>query len=166
MNPHIRDAAPSDALAISELVQASFRAHVGPDWGAEARETFVRETTSEKLSTRIVEATYAAVYEEDGHIVGVILLPRPTLVQLCFVAATHLRRGIGRALWDAARARLEASFPEVQTVELNASPYAVTAYTAMGFFPISAPFRRRGSAATRMACWLPGRALENAQNAA
>ena len=165
MNPRIRMAQLNDSLAISELVQASFRAHIAPDWQAEAQDSFLRETTAEKLSAPIAEATFAAVYEEDGNIVAVILLPRPNLVQLCFVATRHLRRGIGASLWDAARTYLETQFPQVKTVELNSSPYAVAAYTAMGFFPISKPYRRRGSVATRMAGWLPARALESVPNA-
>jgi GNAT superfamily N-acetyltransferase len=160
VQPRIRPAHVDDAPAISALVQASFRAHVACDWQAEAQEDFLRETTAAKLAVPIAQATFAAVQEEEDGIVGVILLPRPNLVQLCFVATTHLRRGIGTALWEAARTHLETELPEVKTVELNASPYAVTAYTAMGFFPISKPFRRKGSVATRMACWLPGRALE------
>lgn len=166
MNPRIRMARLDDAPAISKLVQASFRAHVASDWEAQAQATFLSETTAEKLAAAIAEATFAAVYEEDGHIVAVILLPRPNLVQLCFVAPGHLRRGIGTSLWEAARTHLETQVPEVKTVELNASPYAVAAYTAMGFFPISKPYRRKGSVATRMACWLPGRALENGPDAA
>jgi GNAT superfamily N-acetyltransferase len=102
------------------------------------------------------------VCEQDGQVLGVIFLPRPTLVQLLFVAPSHLRRGIARALWNAVRAHLEAEHPKVTTVELNSSPYAVGAYEALGFFPISQPFRRKGAVATRMACWLPGIALEQA----
>jgi predicted N-acetyltransferase YhbS len=166
MNSPIRTASTDDAVAISQLVHRSFRAHVGPDWDKEAHESFYRETTSEKLAARVADSTFAAVYEEDGRIVGVILLPRPNLVQLCFVATTHLRRGIGSLLWGAARAHLEANLPEVKTVELNASPYAVEAYKAMGFFPISKQYRRRGWVATRMACWLPDRDLRGASDAA
>ena len=168
MRPHpsIRKAYPVDAPAISELVQASFRAHIAPDWQQEAQDAFFRETTAEKLVDPIAEATFAAAYEEHGHIVGVILLPRPNLVQLCFVATTHLRRGIGTSLWEAARTYLETHVPEVKTVELNASPHAIAAYKAMGFFPISKPYRRRGAAATRMACWLPARTMESGPNAA
>jgi GNAT superfamily N-acetyltransferase len=154
-----------DAPAISALVQASFRAHIAPDWQAEAQESFLSETTAEKLVAPIAQATFAAVCEEGGHIVGVILLPRHNLVQLCFVATTHLRRGIGTSLWEAARTYLETQVPETRTVELNASPYAAAAYAAMGFFPISKPYRRRGSVATRMACWLPARALESGPQA-
>jgi len=110
MNRLIRRAHPVDAPAIAALVQASFRAHIAPDWQQEAQDTFYSETTAEKLVAPITEATFAAVYEEQGHIRGVILLPRPNLVQLCFVATTHLRRGIGTSLWEAARTHLRQTF--------------------------------------------------------
>ena len=106
------------------------------------------------------------VCEDGSQIIGVLVMPRPSLVQLFFVVPGHLRRGIGRTLWEAARTHIEAQHPEVKTVELNATPYAVAAYRALGFFPISEPFRRKGAVATRMACWLPGRALAQSQNAA
>jgi hypothetical protein len=166
MSAHIRMATAADAPAVSNLVQECFRLHIAPDWEPQAQETFLAETTPDKLSAPLSEATFAAVFEEGGFIRGVIVLPRPNLVQLCFVASTHLRRGIGSALWAEARSYIQANLPDVKTVELNASPYAVPAYTAMGFFPISKPFRRRGSVATRMACWLPGRALEHGEDAA
>ncbi|MEO5669461.1 MAG: GNAT family N-acetyltransferase, partial [Ramlibacter sp.] len=79
---------------------------------------------------------------------------------LFFVAPGHLHRGIGRTLWEGARTYLEERHPETKTVELTSSPYALPAYKALGFFPISEPFHRGGAIATRMACWLPGRALE------
>lgn len=164
MNPNIRCATADDATAISQLVQGSFRAHVAADWEQEAQDTFYSETAAEKLADRLVESTFAAVWVEDATVVGVIVLSRPNHVQLCFVATTHLRRGIAAALWQAARAHLEANLPEVKTVELNASPCAVAAYKAMGFFPISKQYRRRGSVATHMACWLPDRDLDSARN--
>jgi GNAT superfamily N-acetyltransferase len=162
----IRDATPEDAAAVSELVHASFRAHVAADWEMVAQETLLTDTSAEKLAARIAESVIVLVHEEAGAILGVIQLPRPTLVQLCFVAPGHVGRGIGRSLWEAARTRLEERFPEVKTVELNSSPYAVAAYKALGFYPISEPFHRGGAVATRMACWLPARALARAQGAA
>jgi predicted GNAT family N-acyltransferase len=103
--------------------------------------------------------TFAAgAFSEDG-IAGVILMPSPTLVGLLFVHPHWLRLGIGQALWESARAHIETAFPEVNTVELNATRYAVRFYKSVGFVPISTEFEREGRRAIRMACWLPARAL-------
>jgi GNAT superfamily N-acetyltransferase len=118
------------------------------------------------LRTKIADAALCLVCEHDTQLLGVIFLPRPTLVQLFFVAPGHLRNGIGRKLWSAVRVELEQHHPDIRTVELNSSPYAVAAYEALGFFPISKPYRRKGAVATRMACWLPGESLESAQHVA
>jgi GNAT superfamily N-acetyltransferase len=166
MHPSVRNATPEDATAISELVHKSFRAHVASDWDPIAHDSLLNDTSAEKLAVRIAESAVVLVFEDAGRILGVILLPRPTLVQLCFVAPGHLGKAIGRALWEAARARIEERFPEVKTVELNSSPYAVGAYKALGFYPISEPFLRGGAVATRMAGWLPGRSLPRAPGAA
>jgi predicted GNAT family N-acyltransferase len=61
-------------------------------------------------------------------------------------------------LWESARAHVESAFPDVETVELNSSPYAVAFYRSIGFVPISAEFARRGARVTRMVCGLPARA--------
>ena len=159
MNTELRQAKPYDAPVISELVQAGFAEHVAPDWETSAIERFFAETSAEKIAAVVANATFAAIYEDQGQALGVILLPRPTLIQLFFVKPGHLRRGIGGALWEAARTHLAERHAEIKTVELNSSPYAVSAYEALGFFPISKQFHRAGSVATRMACWLPGRAL-------
>ncbi len=165
MSPNIREARPNDAAAISQLVQSSFGAYVAPDWEPTAQEMLLADTSAEKLAARMAESVVVLVYEEGTIMLGVILLPRPTLLQLCFVAPGHVGKGIGRSLWEAARARVEDRFPEARTIELNASPFAVAAYKAWGFYPISEPFVRGGAVATRMACWLPGRALAKAQAA-
>jgi predicted GNAT family N-acyltransferase len=106
------------------------------------------------------------VFEQGAELLGVIFLPRPSVVQLFVVAPGRLRQGIGRKLWSAARVELKQHHPDVRTVELNSSPYAVDVYKALGFFPISMQYRRKGAVATRMACWLPGESLEGVQHGA
>jgi len=160
MSTHLREAKADDASAISELVQAGFIEHIAPDWESSAQRSFLEDTGADRMASLVSEAAVCLVCEQQGRLVGVIFLPRPTLVQLFFVAPGHLRQGIGQALWSAVRIRLEQQHPEVKTVELNSSPFALNAYKALGFFPISKPFRRKGAIATRMACWLPGKALE------
>lgn len=162
MQSAIRPATVADAAAISALVQESFTRFVAPDWEPEARTVFMRESSPERLSTSISSATFAAVAEVDDQIVGIILLPTPSRLALLFVRAAWHRRGIATQLWQAARGHIEAHHAATATVELNASLYAVAAYRALGFYPISEPLRKGGCLAIRMACWLPGLALTRA----
>jgi len=166
MDLQLRHATAADASAISALVCAGFNQLIASDWEPQAQSHFHAENQADKLVSKIDAACLCLVCEQEGELLGVIFLPRPTLVQLFFVAPGHLRRGIGRKLWKAVRAELEQKHPDVRTVELNSSPYAVAVYEALGFFPISKPFSRNGAVATRMACWLPGEALESGNHVA
>jgi GNAT superfamily N-acetyltransferase len=166
MNLPLRHATPDDASAISSLVCAGFEQHIAQDWEPQAQRHFFEENQPDKLRSKIADASLCLVCEQGAEILGVIFMPRPTLVQLLFVAPGHLRHGIGRKLWRAARVELEQRHPDVRTVELNSSPYAVSVYKALGFFPISKPYHRKGAVATRMACWLPGESLESGQHVA
>ena len=91
---------------------------------------------------------------------GFLLMPTPALLGMLFVHPDWLRRGVGRELWETARQYVEGNQKSVRTVELNATPYAVPFYLSLGFMPISKEFKQAGCRATRMACWLPARALE------
>lgn len=155
----VRPAQAHDFAAISDVVQAAFVQHVAPDWSASAQADFLRDTTPQKLEASFAAAHFAAVFELGGQVLGVIAMPRPTLVQLLFVMPSHIGQGMARALWEAARVHLAQHCPEVKTVELNSTPFALPIYQALGFYPISRAFCREGAVATRMACWLPERSL-------
>lgn len=153
----IRPLAASDAEAMSALGIASFERFVAPDWEPAACEVYARETTPAVLAGKLRNGAYALGAYIDAELVGFVLMPRPGLIQMFFVAPDRVRLGIGRALWEAVRAHLEGQCPEIRTVELNASPYALDFYRSLGFVPISAQFLQDGFRATRMACWLPAR---------
>lgn len=159
MKAVVRRAEAADAAAVSALVQESFSEFVAHDWEPRACDLFMAQSSPERFAASIPEAAYAAVAQAGAELAGFILLSSPSLLAFLFVRRSWLRRGVASQLWNAAREYLEAHHPEVKTVELNSSPYAVGAYRALGFYPISEPFRRGGCLATRMACWLPGRAL-------
>ena len=106
------------------------------------------------------------VAEHEGQLLGVIILSSQRLLVFLFTDAAWLHRGIARELWEAARMHMETEHPSVNTVELNSSAYAMNAYRALRFYPISEPFRRGGCHAIRMAYWLPGWALLEHDNAA
>jgi predicted GNAT family N-acyltransferase len=160
----IRSSQSEDAEMASALIQQSFIQLVGPDWETQAVHTFLAETSGKCIRDLISKAAFTAVAEVQGQLVGFILMPSPDLIGLLFVRPEFLRNGIAKSLWQAARHHIKTTSKEVKTVELNSTPYAVAAYRALGFYPISEPFRRGGCSATRMACWLPGEALQASKN--
>jgi len=155
----VRSAGTGDAAAAASVISVSFRHGAGASWSAEAAETFLRETSPPALRGKIESASFAAVAEVAEQIVGFALMPRPTLLGMLFVHPEYLRKGVGRALWTAARADVESRDPEVRTIELNATSSSLPFYRRLGFVPISREFVRKGARATRMALWLPARAL-------
>jgi GNAT superfamily N-acetyltransferase len=150
-----RTATPADAQSISRLVQASFLEFVAPDWEAHAVEKFLKESSPTELAAFLERADFSAVAMAENEPVGFILLAPPNLLKALFVHRSWHKRGIARQLWALARDYLGSRKPSVETIELNASPFAVEAYKMLGFYPISGPILRQGCRSTRMACWLP-----------
>lgn len=164
MNPDfsVRPLTDADAESASEIARRSFTAHVACDWEASACELFHARSTPEFLRSTLESCAYAAAAFDADSMLGFILMPQPAFVRMLFVRPDCMRKGVGRALWEAARAHIEHGFPKVATVELNSSLHAVGFYRRLGFAALSAPYLRDGSRAVRMACWLPARSLDAA----
>ncbi len=148
-----------DAERASHLVHASFYAHVAEDWEPAARETFSAETDRTRMRGLIEGAALVVGAFVGTELAGLALMSKPGVLRLFFVSPTFMRHGVGTQLWEACRLHIEAVFPEVQTIELNATRCAVPFYRSVGFLPLSREFVRAGCLATRMACWLPARRL-------
>jgi len=159
MVSEIVPATPELADRISALVHLSFNELAAVDWDPDARQVFLGESSPASIAAALQQPAFAAVETEGGEFTGFILMRKPSLLGMLFVHPRHLRKGVARRLWEAARSHIETAHPDVKTVELNATPYAFKAYRALGFVPISTEFTRGGCRATRMACWLPARAL-------
>jgi predicted GNAT family N-acyltransferase len=159
MKYEVRCLADAHAAEASAVIQESFLALAAGDWQPEARGAFLEATAPASLQHKLTTMTFAAGAFYEGGIAGVILMPSANLLGLLFVRPRWLRLGIGKALWESARGFIETGFPDVSTVELNATRYAVPFYRSVGFVPISAEFERDGQRAIRMACCLPARAL-------
>ncbi|WP_088280345.1 GNAT family N-acetyltransferase [Ideonella sp. A 288] len=159
LGPTLRPLGADEADAASALVQAGFDHLVASTWSAEACVRFHHETSPAALREALATPALALGAFDAGVLLGVLLMRQPVRLDLLFVDPTALRRGIARRMWEQARQQLEARFPQVTTVELNATRPALPFYRSVGFVPISREFERGGCRATRMACWLPGRAL-------
>lgn len=160
MNTLVRKIAEPEASAASELVRVSFTALAANDWEPRARAKFLEEASPESMQRKLSLAVCTIGAYTQGNLVGLLLMPRPSLLEMLFVHPEHLRQGLATSLWERARTEVESSFPAVKTVELNSTPYALRFYRAVGFAPISSEFVVGGCRATRMACWLPARGLE------
>jgi GNAT superfamily N-acetyltransferase len=160
MNPAIRELQSTDAESVSALSLASFERYIAGSWSSSACAEYRTLVSAPVLSKSIESCAYAVGAFNDQRLVGFLLLPRPNLIQMFFVAPESVRQGIGSCLWRYARDEVEVRFPEARTIELNASPYALAFYRSLGFVPISKEFESKGFRATRMACWLAARALD------
>lgn len=155
----IRVVTEAEAAAASNIVYESFVQLASGGWEARAQQVFLADSSPEKLAGKLKVASYAAGAFVNAQMVGFLLMPTPSVLGMLFVHPKWLRQGVARRLWESARAHVEAAFPSVKTVELNSTPHALEFYRAVGFVPLSAEFNKDGARATRMACWLPARAL-------
>lgn len=154
----MRAVGQADVEAISSLVQLSFRELAARDWEPNAREVFLAESSPASMRAAPKPVYSVATFDAERP-VGFLLMPSRDVLGLLFVHPDYLRRGIGRALWEQARTFIEETYPDTQTVETNSTPYALKFYLSIGFVRISTEFIKSGCRVTRMACWLPARAL-------
>jgi GNAT superfamily N-acetyltransferase len=159
MKSILRPVTAAEMAGASALIHASFLALVAADWEPAARTAFLNESSTEMLERKLQVAAYQLGAFIDAQLVGFLMLTSPAILSNLFVHPQFLRQGIGRRLWEGARAHIEAAFPTVRTVELNATPSAYEFYLRLGFAPISGQYLLKGARVTRMACWLPARAL-------
>jgi len=96
------------------------------------------------LERKIQVAAYQLGAFIDAQLVGFLMLTSPSVLSNLFVHPDYLRQGIGRRLWEGARAHIEL-LPDGQTVELNATPGPINfiAGSALRRFP---RFPAQGSA--------------------
>ena len=155
----IRTVTEAESVAASAVVQASFTQLAAADWEPRAQQVFLAASSPEAMAEKLKVAACARAAFVGEQMVGFLLMPSPTVLGMLFVHPQWLRQGIAGALWQSARSYIEATYPDAQTVELNATPYAIDFYLSVGFVPLSREFKRDGCRVTRMACWLPARAL-------
>ncbi|SDO14740.1 Ribosomal protein S18 acetylase RimI [Acetanaerobacterium elongatum] len=112
-----------------ELVLRVFMEFEAPEYSQEGVEEFKRFIAVEAMEPPLRSGerpVWCCV--EDGKIVGMIALRDKSHVCLLFVDKAYQRRGIARALFEAASQGLA-------TMTVFSSPYAVEAYRHLGFVP-------------------------------
>ena len=130
----IRSLIPDDIPAAAALLcraAEEFILHESAPLDAAA---FLAEQGEEGMRGFLAQGFVYHVAEVDGELAGFIAIRGRSHVYSLYVDKRFHRRGIARALWDAAReAALKPGHPGYFTV--NASNHALPFYAALGFVP-------------------------------
>lgn len=129
----IRPLALTELDTAFQLIWEVFQQFVSPDYTKEGSQSFYTEF----VQGQAFRDTFAAGEERmfgayvGRELAGVLSLSRKNTVSCVFVKGAYHRRGIGRQLFGAVIRELRSQ--GVATMRLNASPYAVPFYHAIGF---------------------------------
>jgi len=139
----IRRARLEDAAAISRLAQELTRRFIARDCTEEGLRFLLGSLEPEAIGRNIATDCRYHVAESRGEIIGAVAVHENRHLYHLFVAEAFQRRGVGRELWQAARAAsVAAGNPDRFTVNAACSVCAV--YERLGFTAASAPVRKNG----------------------
>jgi len=141
----IRSVTPEELPQALALVERVFMQFEAPDYSEEGVNTFRSLLQdAEKMAALTMYGAFA-----EGMIAGVLAMRGVSHISLFFVESAMQGKGIGRALFSAARAGCPS---DLMTV--NSSPYAVEIYKRLGFVPLSDEQVKDGIRFTPMKCLL------------
>lgn len=131
--PAIRDATPADATAISELVSRVADATIFADGPEDGRRYFMAMNTPAATAGKLRDNTYRYhVAEQDGEIVGMVAIRGNSHIYHLFVDRSMHGKGLGRALWEYARAVCVRNGNHGR-YSVDATPETVPFYERFGF---------------------------------
>jgi GNAT superfamily N-acetyltransferase len=142
--PDIRTAEPTDALAMSDLLDRLLRRYVVKDCSPDGRRRLLASVAPDALTGLMAQGHHYHVAFTGSDLFGVVGMRGVNHVHHLFVADTLRGSGLGRRLWETARDEIcmHGTAPPVFTV--NSSLYAIGFYKALGFQPTGPEEERDG----------------------
>ena len=122
--------------AAALLATEVFDEFIAPLYSHGGREEFHRYAASEALQQRSRGDHLTLIAESGGRVVGMLHLRQCRHVAMLFVARSHQRIGIGRALLRAAIQLIHEQGASPGRLTVNSSPNSVEAYRRLGFSPV------------------------------
>jgi len=130
----IQKAQPSDFLSVNQLITNTFTQFVAFEYSKEGQNTFLDYISLEKTVARQHNhSIYIAIDNSTHQIIGAIELREFRHVSLLFTHQNHLGKGIGKALFQKGKAICQTENPNLKTITVFSSPYAVDIYKKLGF---------------------------------
>jgi ribosomal protein S18 acetylase RimI-like enzyme len=139
-----------DAEAVSLLIHRTFRHYIADTYTARGIKHFLKHTSKRAMLRRIRKNQLIVVAETDGTISGMIAVRKRNHITLLFVAPEFHRNGIGTRLSRDALNRMKATTPDIRSVTVNSSQYALPFYTKLGFTVKRSAYLHKGMKITPM----------------
>jgi ribosomal protein S18 acetylase RimI-like enzyme len=139
-----------DAEAVSKLIRRTFQQFIADTYTARGIKHFMKITSKQAMLKRKRKNQLILVAESDDAIAGLVAVRNGNHINLLFIAPEFHRRGIGTLLFREALARMKAEIPDLSTVTLNSSEYALPFYAKLGFRVKSSAYFRKGMKITPM----------------
>jgi GNAT superfamily N-acetyltransferase len=136
-----RTGEPRDAAEISALL-SSFQSEL-VDPAASSADEFLASVSTEAVRTHLASPGYSFLVAHDGKLVGVIAIRDRSHLSHFFVDRAHQRQGVGRRLWELARAKVMTG-GQAGTFTVIASIKAVPVYARFGFRVTGSPMQLHG----------------------
>ena len=119
---------------IAELALKTFAAQVADEFSEEGVETFVGMVSPDSLAERISDEDCFFFNACDSDtLVGTLGIRNGNQIFLFFVDTNYQRRGIGRALMNAALAEIKSRYKSAREVIVQSSRCGIKAYESLGF---------------------------------
>lgn len=128
----IRPLEPADIPAVAGLLRELAREYIVHESPPEGASTFLAENDEMGVRNFLARGHVYHVAVVDGELAGFVAVRDHSHLFHLFVGKRWHRRGVARALWDAARAAAVAAGGD-GAFTVNSSNFAVPVYEAFGF---------------------------------
>ncbi|MFA6075613.1 MAG: GNAT family N-acetyltransferase [Negativicutes bacterium] len=140
-----RDYRPGDEIALNKIYKDTFLEFMDPAIEPEGVENFLKAIQPEVIIQRLIEGKRSIIVAEcKTGIVGAVETKDGNHISMLFIDKSHHRQGIAKELMLQAINRFREINPNLQTIILNSSKYAIPFYEKLGFV-CTGPERKRNS---------------------
>jgi GNAT superfamily N-acetyltransferase len=127
----IREMLEKESSKVFELVKAGFDEFVKPDLTEEGTSEFFRAAQNFIFDKPNNHFIFVANFE--NAIIGMIDVRDNNHICLFFVDKKFQKEGVGRKLLEQALSKCISQAPEIRSIDINSSTFAVNAYERLGF---------------------------------
>jgi hypothetical protein len=138
-------AVAQDATAACRMIGQVFGEFVAPGYEQNGVNTFMSYAEATAMSKRLMSGEhFGFIAKDDDAIAGYIEIRGNEHVSLMFVDKSRHKKGICRELFYLATTECLTRNPDLKSITVNSSPFAVIVYEHLGFYATDAEQEKNG----------------------